>query len=51
MSLKKIAAWAFVILAAYYVFTQPAGAAHILHGAVGMLQSGVPGLAHFLSHL
>jgi hypothetical protein len=51
MSVKKIAAWAFVILVAYYAFTQPHAAAGLLHGVLGMLQSGGQGLANSLSHL
>jgi hypothetical protein len=49
--LKKILGWAVVIFIAYYLFTQPTGAANDMHGVFGLLTRAGNSLATFLKAL
>jgi hypothetical protein len=51
MSLKKILGWAVVIFIAYYLFTQPTGAAGAMRGIFHLLTEAGNSLATFLTNL
>jgi hypothetical protein len=51
MSLKKILGWAVVIFIAYYLFTDPAGAASVMRSIFGLLSRAGNSLATFLTSL
>jgi hypothetical protein len=51
MNVKKILTWALVVFIAYYLFTQPAGAANFMHGVFGLLRTAGSSLATFLNSL
>jgi hypothetical protein len=51
MSLKKILGWAVVVFIAYYLFTQPTGAASAMRGVFHVLKEAGRSLATFLSSL
>jgi hypothetical protein len=48
---KRLIVWALVAFAAYYLFTDPAGAAGFVHGALNGLRSAASSLSHFASSL
>jgi hypothetical protein len=49
--LTRIAGWALIAFAAYFLFTNPDGAAALVHGGLGWLQHAASSLASFASHL
>jgi hypothetical protein len=51
MSLKKILGWAVVIFIAYYLFTQPTGAANTMQSIFHLLTDAGNSLATFLNSL
>jgi len=48
---KKLAGWAVVALLGYFVVTDPHGAAHLAHQAMGWLQQAGAAAVTFLSSL
>jgi hypothetical protein len=51
MKLKKIVGWAVVIFLAYYLYTQPSGAAGSVHNVFHVLRLAGSSLATFLNSL
>jgi hypothetical protein len=51
MNVKKILTWALVIFIAYYLFTEPAGAANFMQGVFSLLRTAGSSLATFLNSL
>jgi hypothetical protein len=51
MNVKKIVSWTVVIFIAYYLFTQPAAAANVMHNIFSLLASAGHSLAIFLNSL
>ena len=51
MNAKKIAGWAVVVFLAWYLFTQPSGAAHIVHNILNLLKQAGSSIATFLNSL
>jgi hypothetical protein len=51
MTLKKILGWAVVIFIAYYLFTNPTGAAGAMRGVFHLLTQAGNSLATFLTNL
>ena len=49
--LKKIITWAIVIFIAFYLLTQPAGAANVIHGLLDGLKNVGNSLATFVNSL
>lgn len=49
--LKKIITWAIVIFVAFYLITQPTGAANIIHGLLNLLKDAGNALATFVNAL
>jgi hypothetical protein len=49
--LKKIITWAIVIFLAFYLITQPTGAANVIHGLVDLLRDAGNSLATFVNSL
>lgn len=49
--LTKIAGWALIAFAAYYLATDPAGAAGVVVGVLHGLRSAAGSLSSFASHL
>jgi hypothetical protein len=49
--LRKIAGWAIVIFAGFYLLSDPAGAAGAVHGALNGLHSAGTSLAAFVNSL
>jgi hypothetical protein len=51
MPVKKIVTWAVVVFIAYYLFTQPTGAAGFMHNVFHLLRNAGTSLATFLNSL
>ena len=51
MNVKKIAGWAVVVFLAWYLFTQPAGAANAVHNILNLLKQAGTSIATFLNSL
>jgi hypothetical protein len=51
MNVKKIATWAIVIFLAWYLFTQPTGAANAVHNLLNLLKNAGTSIATFLNSL
>jgi hypothetical protein len=51
MNAKKIATWAVIIFIAYYLFTQPTGAAGFVHNVLNLLKQAGSSIATFLNSL
>jgi len=51
MNVKKIVTWAIVVFIAYYLFTQPTGAANAMHNLFNLLAAAGHSLATFLNSL
>jgi hypothetical protein len=51
MNLRRILGWAVVIFIAFYIFTQPAGAADAVHGIFHLLAEAGNSLAAFVNSL
>jgi hypothetical protein len=51
MKLKKIVSWAVVVFIAYYLYTQPSGAAGFTHNVFHVLRLAGGSLATFLNSL
>lgn len=49
--ITKILGWAVVIFVAFYLFTDPAGAAGAVHGLLGGLKGAGNSLATFVNSL
>lgn len=49
--IRRIAIWAAVAFAAYYLITDPSGASHAVHGALHGLRSAGTSLSRFVSGL
>lgn len=49
--LKKVITWAIVIFIVYYLATNPAGAAHFVHGVFNWLRGAASSLATFVNSL
>ncbi len=49
--LKKIITWAIVIFLAFYLITQPAGAANAVDGLLNLLRDAGNSLATFVNSL
>jgi hypothetical protein len=49
--LKKIITWAIVIFLAFYLLTQPAGAANAINNLVNLLKDAGNSLATFVNSL
>ena len=49
--IRKTLTWAFIAFAAYYLVTQPAGAAHSVHSAVNGLEHVATSLSAFMKNL
>lgn len=49
--LKKIITWTIVIFLAFYLVTQPTGAAHAMDGLLNLLKNAGNSLATFLNAL
>ena len=49
--LKKIITWAIVIFLAFYLLTQPTGAANVIHGMLNLLKDAGNSLATFVNSL
>jgi hypothetical protein len=49
--LKKIITWAIVIFLAFYLLTQPQGAANAINGLLGLLKDAGNSLATFVNSL
>jgi hypothetical protein len=49
--LKKVLTWAAVVFVVYYLATQPAGAAHFVHGVFTWLHSAGNSLSKFVNSL
>jgi hypothetical protein len=49
--LKKIITWAIVIFIIFYVATEPAGAANIVHSIYNGLHSAASSMAEFVNSL
>jgi hypothetical protein len=49
--LKKIITWAIVIFLAFYLITQPTGAANVIHGLLNLLRTIGNSLATFVNSL
>ena len=49
--LKKIITWAIVIFLAFYLITQPTGAANVIHGLLNFLREAGNSLATFVNSL
>jgi hypothetical protein len=48
MQLRKIITWGVVIFIAFYLLTQPAGAAHVINNLLGLLKDARNALATFV---
>ena len=48
---KKIITWAIVIFLAFYLLTQPHGAANAIHGLLNLLKNAGNSLATFVNSL
>ena len=51
MRLKKILTWAGLAFVVYYLVTSPAGAAHVVDGAINWLKSAGNSLGAFLNDI
>jgi hypothetical protein len=51
MPVRKIVGWVIVIFLAYYLVTQPTGAANAMHSLFNGLRSIGSSLATFFNHL
>ncbi len=51
MKIKKVVQWAVVVFLAYYLVTQPHGAANAMHGVFNLLKTAGSSLATFLNSL
>jgi hypothetical protein len=51
MNVKKIVQWTIVIFIAYYLFTQPTGAANVVHNIFTLIGDAGHSLATFLNSL
>jgi hypothetical protein len=51
MNFKRIATWAAIIFVAYYVLTQPNGAAGFVHNVLDLLKQAGSSMATFLNSL
>ena len=49
--IKKIITWGLVAFVIYYLATQPAGAAHLVDGAINWLKSAGNSLSDFFNHI
>jgi hypothetical protein len=49
--LKKIITWAIVIFLAFYLLTQPTGAANVINNLLGFLKDAGNSLATFVNSL
>ncbi len=49
--LKKVITWAVVIFIIYYVATEPAGAAGVVHNVYNGLHSAATSMAQFVNSL
>lgn len=49
--IRKLAGWAVVAFIAFYLFSDPIGAAHTVQGLLGDLQGAGNSLATFANHL
>ncbi|HZB30272.1 MAG TPA: hypothetical protein VE465_08900 [Streptosporangiaceae bacterium] len=49
--MKKYAKWGAIAFALWYVLTRPAGAANMIHGALGELSDAAGSLSQFMNHL
>ncbi len=49
--LRKIITWAIVIFIAFYLLTQPTGAAHVIHDLLNLLKNAGNSLATFVNSL
>ncbi len=49
--LKKIITWAIVIFLAFYLLTQPSGAAHVINNLLTFLKDAGNSLATFVNSL
>ena len=50
-TVKKYAKWGAIAFALWYVLTRPAGAANMIHGALGELSDAAGSLSQFMNHL
>jgi hypothetical protein len=48
---RRLAGWALIGFAVYFLLTDPGGAAAFVHGALGGLRSAASSLASFVSKL
>jgi hypothetical protein len=51
MKPKKILTWVAIVFVAYYLATQPEGAAHVVHSAFNGLHNAGNSLATFVNSL
>ena len=51
MTLKKLGTWAVIIFIAYYLFSNPTGAAHFTHNLLDLIKQAGSSLATFLNSL
>jgi len=51
MNVKKVAMWAIVIFLAYYLLSDPTGAAGAMHNLLNLLKNAGSSLATFLNSL
>jgi hypothetical protein len=51
MNAKKILSWVLIIFVVYYLATQPAGAAHFVHGVFNWLHGAGNSLSTFVNSL
>jgi hypothetical protein len=49
--LRKVIGWAIVIFIIFYLATEPAGAAHVLHNIFHLLDRAAHSLAKFINSL
>jgi hypothetical protein len=50
-AMKKYAKWGAIAFALWYVLTRPAGAANMIHGALGGLSDAAGSLSQFMNQL
>lgn len=51
MNVKKVAGWAVIIFIAFYLFTNPTGAAHAMTNLLNLLKNAGTSIATFLNSL
>lgn len=51
MNVKKVVTWAIVIFIAWYLITNPTGAAHVMHNLLNGLKAVGTSLATFFNSL